>query len=275
MEYIYNCTSENTVPINMRVRGVKFKNFKAEKHRHEYYEINFICSGNGIHTVGEESFEVSRGDVFMIPPQTVHSYGNTNNLDVFHLLYHPDYIKEIFPEASKVRGFVLFTEIEPFLRENISAPKFLHLNEMIMSEIERDLDIIDDAGRYRDQYVPFLRQHTAIKVLYELSEMCFHQLLNDEFNSKYEQQIFQALEYIHTNFDKKITVDELARLVYLSRSTFIRNFTLVTKMPPNKYVRQYRMSKAAELLQDAGMKKSEVARMCGFYDISHMNHSLK
>lgn len=280
MENIFECKIDKTIPLPMQVRGVRYKDFKAIKHRHQYYEINIICSGKGIHTVGGESFFVSRGDVFMIPPEETHSYTETCKLEVFHLLYRPDFLKNNMQEAIGVRGFTLFAEIEPFLRKNSNAPKFLHLNEYKMCDLERDLDIIDDEGRYREQPVEYVRRHTALKVLYELSEFLYQQMYNDKKNesdsgTKYEQQIFQTLEYIHANYDKKITVEDLASRVFLSRSTFIRSFNLITRTSPNRYIRQYRASKALELMKDGKIKKSEVARLSGYYDASHLYRELK
>ena len=166
------------------------------------------------------------------------------------------------------------------LRKNSNAPKFLHLNEYKMCDLERDLDIIDDEGRYREQPVEYVRRHTALKVLYELSEFLYQQMYNDkkiesDSGTKYEQQIFQTLEYIHANYDKKITVEDLASRVFLSRSTFIRSFNLITRTSPNRYIRQYRASKARELMKDGKIKKSEVARLSGYYDASHLYREIK
>ncbi len=271
---IYQCKTDKTIKSEWGVRGLVFKDFRASLHTHQYYEINIIYAGEGVHTVGEEKYIVSRGDVFMIPPFLPHGYSETKNLDVYHLIFHPDFINEHLEEAMTVEGFTLFTEIEPYLRGNTGVARFLHLNELELNDIEKQLYLIDQNGKYDFGEAIPIKKHTAIKVLYELSMMMYKQTYVSKEKDKYSQQIFQTLEYIHTNFDKKLTVDRLAKNVYLSRSTFIRSFQTVCNISPSEYIRQYRKSKALELLNNKDLNKSEVARKCGYYDISHMKHSM-
>lgn len=271
---IYQCKTDKTIRKEWGVRGLIFKDFRADLHTHQYYEVNIIYAGEGVHTVGEEKYSVSRGDIFMIPPYLPHGYSETKNLDVYHLIFHPDFINEHLDEAMTVEGFTLFTEIEPYLRGNTGVARFLHLNELELNDIEKQLYLIDQNGKYDIGEAMPIKKHTAIKVLYELSMMMYKQTYISKEKDKYSQQIFQTLEYIHANFSEKLTVDRLAKNVYLSRSTFIRSFQTVCNISPSEYIRQYRKSKALELLNNKDMNKSEVARKCGYYDISHMKHSV-
>ena len=272
---IFQCQTDRTIKREWGVRGLVYKVFKAYLHTHQYYEINVIYSGEGVHTVGDEKFEVSRGDVFMIPPFLPHGYSETKNLDVYHLIFHPDFIKEHLDEALTVDGFTLFTEIEPYLRGTTGTARFLHLKEMEFKEVEKELYLIDQNGKYDFGEAMPIKKHTALKVLYELSMMMHKQTyVNNTSHSKYSQQVFQTLEYIHTNFSEKLTVDDLAKRVFLSRSTFIRNFQEVCNISPSEYIRIYRKNKALEFLEKNEISKTEIARRCGYYDIAHMNRSI-
>lgn len=273
----YLCTSERTFKKKWGVYGVLFKNFNVDIHRHEYHEINIIYSGTGIHHLGDEDFEVKRGDVFMIPPYKIHGYSKSDNLDVFHLVFHPDFLNEHLEEASTIDGFTLFTEIEPHLRESTGAPKFLHLSEAELSGIQHDLKYVENKDKYfrYDNLIP-LKQAASLKVLYELSLLMHKQTYQEKSDeaSKYEQQILQALEYIHNNLDQRPSIDDLCKLVYMSRSTFLRNFKLVTKTSPHQYISEYRKSKVSMLLKNTNLKRNDIARVCGYYDSSHMNSAM-
>lgn len=273
---LFKCLTDETIPIEWGVKGLIYRNFKVTMHIHEYYEINVIYSGEGVHTVSDEKYNVSRGDVFMIPPYLPHGYSNTKNLDVYHLVLHPDFLKQYLDEAMSVEGFTLFSEIEPYLRGNTGVARFLRLNEQEFSEIRNDLHLIDSGGRYTLYEAVPLKKHVALKVLYQLSMMLSRQTysVSPKRDIKYSQQIMQTLEYIHTNFDKKLTVDELAKRVFLSRSSFIRSFEAVCNIAPAEYIRTYRRGKAIEYLK-SDVKRSEIAQMCGYYDTAHMIHALK
>ena len=80
-------------PFDM-IRGFIQHNFTCFMHRHEFYEINIITSGYGMHYIEDERFLVKRGQVFVIPPMVRHGYICGEGLDVFHLHIHPDYFKQ-------------------------------------------------------------------------------------------------------------------------------------------------------------------------------------
>ena len=274
---VYLCTIERTIKKEWGIYGVLFKNFNVDIHKHEYYEINIIYSGTGVHRIENESYQVKRGDVFMIPPFKTHGYSDAKGLDVFHLVFHPDFLSSHYQEACSIDGFEIFTEIEPHLRANAGASRFLHLSEEELLGIQYDLKHVENKDKYfrYDNLIP-LKQAAALKVLYELSLLMYKQTFNkdESKNSKYEQQILQVLEYIHKNYDKSLTIESLCKEAYMSRSTFLRNFALVTKTTPHQYISQYRKNKAQQLLLNKDFSKNDVAQICGYYDTSHMNSSI-
>ena len=70
------------------VTAFLYKDYSVNPHNHDFYEMNIIMSGKGTHTIEGTSVYVKRGDIFMIPPNTVHSYCDTQVLDVYHILFH-------------------------------------------------------------------------------------------------------------------------------------------------------------------------------------------
>ena len=86
--------------------------------------------------------------------------------------------------------------------------------------------------------------------------------------------IADCLNYIHQNFDEKITVTQLAQRLHMSRSTFIRQFTKICSCSPHQYIQQYRMKKAQEYLQEKNKSTTNIAQACGFYDASHLRKYL-
>ena len=42
-------------------------------HWHDEMELIFVADGNGVVTVQSSRYEVSRGDIVVVPPQTVHA----------------------------------------------------------------------------------------------------------------------------------------------------------------------------------------------------------
>ena len=258
------------------VRAFLYKDYSIEAHNHDFYEMNVVLKGEGIHMIENSHIKVKTGDVFVIPPNTVHAYYDTSELDVFHILLRPDFVEENIAEASATPGFLQLIEIEPFLRKNVSSRYFLHLSAGKLSQLKSDLLLLEDGGFFDDDRFVTAKKHAAWKMLFWLSYHLFLQMEKEQPSAnKYESNIIKALEYIHQHYAEKITVDLLCRQVFLSRSTFLRNFTALCGCTPLCYLNNYRTQKAMQMIEAGKFSKTETAHACGFYDLSHMERVLK
>lgn len=80
----------------------------------------------------------------------------------------------------------------------------------------------------------------------------------------------RALDYLTTHLSEAISIADLAAICDLSRSYFIRAFKETLGETPHRWLVNYRIEKAKELLpQDLSI--AEVALSCGFADQSHLN----
>lgn len=259
------------------LRAFSYKNYSIEMHSHDFYEINIVMSGTGDHCIEHRKLPVSVGDVFVIPPMIAHAYTNTSNLEVYHILLKRDYVTQNRTESQQVQGFLQLMEIEPFLRSNLSNSFFLHLNVSQMLLLKQELSFIDDSNPYVGSENSFLKRHAMWKLLYWFSSLLHEQntIHPQKEKIKYEHQVLQALEYIHQNYSKKITIEVLCHRLFLSRSTFLRAFKSVCGISPMEYLNQYRCKTAQEHLALHKSSKTEIALNCGYYDLSHMERMLK
>jgi len=77
-------------------------------------------------------------------------------------------------------------------------------------------------------------------------------------------RIQQVLDHVHHNLDKPLAVPELAELCGLSRWQFNRIFTHQTGLSLGRYVRELRLSQAAEMLLFTNQRLIDIALACGF-----------
>ena len=278
MNIKFHCDeAQNFKKPHILVRAFTYTEYSVEPHTHDFYEINIVMGGRGVHQIESSTFSVGIGDVFVIPPMTTHAYYNTEHLEVYHILIKKELIKSNAAESSTVPGFLQLMEIEPFLRQSCSESVFLHLTLSELSEVKNDIRFIEDDSPFDSEEFTALHNHTVWKIIYYLSFLLRKQIEGDKQNAsvKYKYQILDTLEYLHQNFSKKINIDDLASRVYLSRSSFFRGFQAVCGCSPNQYLSRYRTEKAVELSTDNALSKTVVAHLCGFYDLSHMERSIK
>jgi len=74
--------------------------------------------------------------------------------------------------------------------------------------------------------------------------------------------VLEALDIIEKEYDR-ISVDEIAKRLNISKSYFIRIFKNETHMLPAKKIQLIRMHHGKRLLKE-GMKVFEVSEMCGY-----------
>lgn len=274
----FHCDSQNNfIRPNQLVRAFTYKNYSIEPHNHDFYEMNIIMSGKGIHRIENARFNIETGDVFVIPPMTVHAYYDTEKLNVLHILLHKDFISSNREESSKVMGYLQLMEIEPFLRCNFADAMFLHLSKDKLITLQNDISFLEDGSDFDTEELEPLKNHTMWKVIYWLSHLLFLQMnsKNKIPSNKYESSILNALEYIHQNYAEKITVEDLSEIAFLSRSTFLRSFSAICNCTPSEYITAYRLKKAEEMMKNSELSKTQIAHICGFYDLSHMERAMK
>ncbi|MBB6730493.1 AraC family transcriptional regulator [Cohnella zeiphila] len=84
-----------------------------------------------------------------------------------------------------------------------------------------------------------------------------------------------ALLYIETHFARKLTVRELAEAAGMSEGHFSRTFKTFMRKTPVEYVNQYRLRRAARLLEGSGLTVGEAASASGFDNFSYFSKTFR
>ena len=92
------------------------------------------------------------------------------------------------------------------------------------------------------------------------------------YNSR---RIEKAFEYMNTNYDKSISLGEVARLVSMTEVSFSR---FIKKRTGNTFIdslNEIRLGHASRMLIDTTHSISEISYHCGFNNISNFNRIFK
>ena len=249
-------------------------NYDMGYHTHSFYELNIVLSGEGCHYIEEMACVAKPGCVFLIPPYIQHGYINTNALNVYHMLIHREFIGKCMEEFRGTEAYCMLFETEPYLRAHYKENMYLVLSEKELAELKIDIDAIDDCQYICDSDV-FVNA-IAKKILCRLCVLMASSTRCDRQETPTEKDLksmADCLNYIHRNFDEKITLADLAQRLKMSRSTFIRQFSKICGVSPHKYIQEYRIKKATEYIKSKS--STDTAQQCGFYDVSHMRKYLK
>lgn len=91
---------------------------------------------------------------------------------------------------------------------------------------------------------------------------------NNKAHFQHKQEIELVINYITTNYDKKITLDDLCDIIHVSKFHFLKLFKTYTGFTPYGYLINHRINKAKQLLKNTDGAVSEVCINVGFNDES-------
>jgi signal transduction histidine kinase/ligand-binding sensor domain-containing protein/DNA-binding response OmpR family regulator len=91
-----------------------------------------------------------------------------------------------------------------------------------------------------------------------------------EIKSYEEEFLYKLMKLVEENIsNNSFSNDELANLMFMSRSTFYRKLKAVTGMSGNEFIRTARLNYASKLLQSGNYSVTEAAYEAGFNDIKY------
>ena len=90
-----------------------------------------------------------------------------------------------------------------------------------------------------------------------------------------ELYLVRTLDFIDTNYFEKITIEDIAAGVGVSRKTLAAVFSSLTGFTPKDYLIYYRLSKAVDLLRDTSMSIDTIASSVGYNDQFYFSKQFK
>lgn len=89
------------------------------------------------------------------------------------------------------------------------------------------------------------------------------------------RRLLIAIDFMYQNFDKKISIREIATAACLSEYHFMRTFRQSFGQSPNQFLSNLRLQKAAALLREQRHSVTEVATLCGFSDVQYFSKTFR
>lgn len=215
-----------------------------EKGRQDYH-IVFVCEGLCYAVYDGNEYVLKSGDFIIYPPNIYQKYAFNDKGKYLWIHFAGRSVNEILEEADLSFG----------VHRALSVPTAAKVN------FESLISYYHGVQNTRLSY-------SFLKLLYNLSEL--------ESNSlQIPESISKTISYINSNFERKITLDELADISGYSKSRFMNVFSKAMGMTPIKYLNKLRISCAAELLASDGQSISEIAFACGFDDSLYFSRAFK
>ncbi|MDX2053703.1 MAG: AraC family transcriptional regulator [Polyangiaceae bacterium] len=235
-----------------------------ELHQHwGYAELVIITGGKGKHLLEGECFEVTRGDVFVIPKNRLHGYSDCEALELINVLFDPERLLLPEHQLRQMPGYHALFALEPEVRARHDFESRLRLDEAPLRRVEHASTEIHSEVVGKKPGFEVAITGLFFGMLVELSR-AYSRMSSP--SSQALLRLSRLLEWIDRHFTEPLTVVELARRAHMSQSTLGRCFHECFGVSPLNYVIDLRLKKASQVLRDTEVPVKEVASMVGIDD---------
>ena len=246
--------------------------FDFPLHYHEEFELNFISNAKGARrVVGDHLEEITELELVLVGSNLQHAWFThkcrSKEIHEITIQFHKDLFDDKFLNRNQLS----------FIRNMLekSSRGILFSKETTQQLAPRIIGL--------DKYHGFDSMLELMSILHDLSTSRNYRLLSDasfnvnqnESQSYHSRRIEKTLEYMNKNFDKQITLAEVAKLANMSDVSFSRFFKQRTGNTFVDNQTQIRLGHASRMLIDTTQSIAEIAYKCGFNNISNFNRVFK
>lgn len=245
---------------------------------HEEMEICLMREGSASFLAGGESFTLSEGEAVWLNSGRIHSITNTDEKKpciLLSILFHPSYL------FDNDTSFLAVKYLTPIMGDSSLSHIILrsseeygrHGLECINEILEINLDRAYGYELKTKGLLCALWMH-----LLEKSSMDSSNTERVNQNLMDEARVSLCLNYISKNFRKKLTLEDIAGSIHVSKSECCRTFKRCTGMTPFDCLLHRRIYEAARRLQRQEKNTDTMQKLSsyvGFSSASYFNKVFK
>lgn len=240
-------------------------------HYHNFYEIIYVLEGEYSSMIEDRTYHLHKGDFLLIDQNIMHKYNymerkhdnskriilwvtrqmlerlGEKDMDLASCFGNRDSCAYHFPiyYEELLRGYLLKLAMTQIPEEAAPGAKAV-FDRGYLALFFGYLNILCKRGEY----------------LFTQEDLIQHKLVE------------QVSDYVKTHMGEKITVEELAEQVHMSKYHFLRRFKELTGVTVHTFVTDMRLIKACEAIRE-GMNITQVYQTAGFVDYSSFLRNFK
>ena len=221
------------------------------KHRHAFFHFLYVDSGAGKITIGDDTYTMDAGSIYLVPPFVDHAFFNSaktdlKTLEIKFFLNNSETAEATtkLPSCINVKSSpmkaILWTIIKEHTKQKPLSAKVISLNfQLLLTYLQRfgeNMDSTEESDR-----------------------------------KKLSPEIEKAVNYICEHLTEELNLEMLSGIVGFEKNYFLRKFKKQTNRTPIEYIREKRLEKAKGLLRYSDMNISQVALATGFKSVHYFS----
>lgn len=248
--------------------------FYTHLHRHKEIQLTWIQEGEGTLVAGMNMHLFRAGEIYLFGANMPHVFKSdpdyfvnesTKRVRAITVFFNPkDKLAGLFdlPEMKNVQAFLESYDcgfkVPPQLFSDISSRLLGLLNAEGIDQLM--------------QFLQMLKTLSAVKGLEPLTVNSFPRSINDNEGMR----VAAIYNYIIQNYNKALTLEEVAEQAYMTPHAFCRYFKKHTRYTLVSFLNKVRINEACKLLMSGSHNGiAAIAYSCGFNSITNFNRVFK
>lgn len=237
-------------------------------HQQKSWELSYIITGSGTRIIGDTIEPFARKEIILVPPETPHCWhfdqldaDKSGKIENITITFTNEFIRKCattFPELTHYAQKILENNIAISFRGKTLTKLERLLKEMsLQNEIERLSSFI--------RLIPLITSPDDDKIIVGKA------VVEDVKNRRMQK----ILLYIMNNFQNTITLDDMADLINLDKSSFCIFFKKMTGKTFFSYLTDYRIEASCQIITKTNTTIAEACYASGFKDVPYYNRTFK
>lgn len=233
-------------------------------HYHPEIEITYIIKGNGLAFIGNKTIEFGPGQAFLLGPYLPHNFIGTDEEGIvlerecWGLQFTTEWLYSIKESAALQRLFNAMSF-------GINLGQLRTLEHQAFSSIVGDNPLRSIGS--------FFNLMAMIAERPDLVTVSTNSAYSNVMSKKLSQRMERVSKHIQANYQRAITLNEIADIASMTEQSFSRWFRQTSGLTFIDYLMQLRTTVASHLLINTSKPMTEVATESGFNSSSSFNRA--
>ncbi|MEH7081223.1 helix-turn-helix domain-containing protein [Neobacillus drentensis] len=240
--------------------GVNPNHFNNPIHRHSFFEVCYVLSGEGLYKDLDEQYPLKKGTLFLSRPNIHHQILSDTGLFLVFVAFEISHEKSVDDASS------MFTQLAKTKRVCVHVA-----DDSPTALIWRAL--VDYTSNNRAEDFNFITNmaHTLILSFHSMFSEANQQSRSPEkmFSNSSPTHLYQAKLFIRDNLSEPLKLEDVANYLHISSRHLSRLFSNERCESFSTYIRKERVREAARLLEMTNLPIKEIADVTGFGSVHY------
>lgn len=242
--------------------------FDFPVHFHPEFELNFIFNASDAERiVGDHKSYIKEFELVLVGPNLYHGWNNgkckSEQIHEITIQFHRDLIHESLLARNMMKP------IKELLSNSLKGIVFAENTTRLIAPRLQELS----QKNGMEAFIELISLLHILSVSENQKLLCKVAINTTDFANS--DRIKKIYEYIGLNYQEKIKVEEVAKLLNMTETTLSRLMKQRTGRSFVDFLNDYRIGFATRWLTENNQSIAEIAFRCGFYNISNFNRIFK